>query len=619
MAFLCPSRVGRGTKEKKRKVTSSPIFGRITGSDSVDTLVRVGLEKQHGLPPNAKMVVLQDFTPQAEREMEVKRGQEVFQLYKDKDWSYVITVDGREGFIPESYCLGVSNSPSIQSKPKSKDLPWNSGEYKSFDSFDSDSFFSCTDDYVNDVTDNAQNSSALNPINVVDYQNVSVTPEVRPFRKTSHGHFIVLFDFTAQDENDVSVERAELIDVLNIEDPDWSWIRRGNGEEGFVPKSYICPVEPLKAQEKMLALQNKQKRTSTPTIRQPLLSNLSPRRYSQSSEPPALPQRNPLRTAVLRSRYNELDQESNYSDTQKEQHRSNSANKQNVDKFSVLRSPLATSSGVKRSNSPSRVSRSSETIYQGDNSTHSPPLIVYDKPFSQRVSNRAASPQSVPMYSEPANQNTRQRARSASPASSVGYENERPKSALGTNTNVNFSVNKSSVLSLSDQNLYKRNKQSDEGTNKYNSFQNLSSGTYSVAKDEHSGMDISNLQSIGITNQSNSLAHYNNINAGITNQSSSLTHYSNVDDIQTGSSLDARHTTNGNLQTFSKGGSELVMMYSYNDENRGGLNVKRGELIYANGADQQGTDWLWVFYPQTNQYGYVPRNYVKSTQLKTTL
>ncbi|XP_062603372.1 uncharacterized protein LOC134265141 [Saccostrea cucullata] len=618
MAFLCPSRVGRGTKEKKRKVASSPIFGRITGSDSVDTLVRVGLEKQHGLPPNAKMVVLQDFTPQAEREMEVKRGQEVFQLYKDKDWSYVITVDGREGFIPESYCLGVSNSPSIQSKPKSKDLPWNSGEYKSFDSFDSDSFFSCTDDYVNDIAENAQNSAALNPLNVVDYQNVTVTPEVRPFRKTSHGHFIVLFDFTALDENDVSVERAELLDVLNIEDPDWSWVRRGNGEEGFVPKSYICPVEPLKAQEKMLALQNKQKRTSTPTIRQPLLSNLSPRRYSQSSEPPALPQRNPLRTAVLRSRYNELDQESNYSDTQKEQHRSNSANKQNADKFSVLRSPLATSSGVKRSSSPSRVSRNSETIYQGDDSTHSPPLIVYDRPYSQRVTNRIPSPNSLPVYSETANQNTRQRARSASPATSVGYENERSKSAYGTSVYANSSTNitKNTLLSLSDQNLYKRNKQSEESVNKYNSYQNLSSGTYSVAKNEHPGMDISNSPNAAITNQSNSLAHINDANAGTTNQSNPLVHYSNI---QLGSSHDERNTTNGNLQSFSKSGSELVMMYNYNDENRGGLNVKRGELIYANGADQQGTDWLWVFYPQTNQYGYVPRNYVKSTQLKTTL
>jgi hypothetical protein len=36
-------------------------MGRLTGSASVDTLVRVGLEKQHGLTPESRMTVLDDF------------------------------------------------------------------------------------------------------------------------------------------------------------------------------------------------------------------------------------------------------------------------------------------------------------------------------------------------------------------------------------------------------------------------------------------------------------------------------------------------------------------------------------------------------------------------------
>lgn len=590
MAFLCPSRVGRGTKEKKRKVASSAIFGRITGSDSVDTLVRVGLEKQHGLPANAKMVVLQDFNPGAEKELEVKRGQEVFQLYKENDWCYVITVDGREGFIPESFCLGVTNSPSVKSK--SKDSPWNSGEYRSFDTFDSDSFFSCNEDYVNDVTE--KSPVPLSQLNVVDYQNIAAIPEVRPFRKTSHGHFIVLFDFTAQDENDVTVERAELLDVLNIEDPDWSWVRRGNGEEGFVPKSYICPVEPLKAQEKMLALQHKQKRSSTPTIRQPLLSNFSPRRYSQSSEPPTPPQRNPLRTSALRTRYNELDQESNYSDTQKEQHRSNSASRQNGEKYSVVRSPLVTSIGAKRSNSPCRVSQNLETIRHGDDSLNNPPLIVYDKPYSQRVASRSPSPRLPPSFSELSNQSARQRTRSASPASSrasVSYENVNIKST--SDNIVNVSNVKKTSLSLSDQNLYK--KQSDGVTNKYSSYQNLSSGNFSLVQNGSSGL-YTNMA----TNQSNASSQNDTGPEGLFVPNSRL-------------------SPNESRPDRTRQGSELIMMYDFNDENRGGLLVSRGDLVYADGMDQQGTDWLWVYYPQTSQYGYVPRNYVKSTQLKTTL
>ena len=52
-----------------------PSLGRITGSASIETLVRVGIEKENGLGPEAKMVVLHDFTPCVDDELEVKRGQ----------------------------------------------------------------------------------------------------------------------------------------------------------------------------------------------------------------------------------------------------------------------------------------------------------------------------------------------------------------------------------------------------------------------------------------------------------------------------------------------------------------------------------------------------------------
>lgn len=52
----------------------APGLGRITGSASIETLVRVGLEKEAGLSPDSKMVVLHDFTPCVDDELEVKRG-----------------------------------------------------------------------------------------------------------------------------------------------------------------------------------------------------------------------------------------------------------------------------------------------------------------------------------------------------------------------------------------------------------------------------------------------------------------------------------------------------------------------------------------------------------------
>ena len=57
------------------------------------------------------MIVLHDFTPCVDDELEVKRGQIINVLYQENDWVYVIATDQRdqngqptEGFIPASYC-----------------------------------------------------------------------------------------------------------------------------------------------------------------------------------------------------------------------------------------------------------------------------------------------------------------------------------------------------------------------------------------------------------------------------------------------------------------------------------------------------------------------------------
>ena len=52
-----------------------PAMGRITGSASIETLVRVGIEKENGFRPDSKMVVIHDFKPCVDDELEVKRGQ----------------------------------------------------------------------------------------------------------------------------------------------------------------------------------------------------------------------------------------------------------------------------------------------------------------------------------------------------------------------------------------------------------------------------------------------------------------------------------------------------------------------------------------------------------------
>jgi hypothetical protein len=63
------------------------------------------------------------------------------------------------------------------------------------------------------------------------------------FQDPSLGRFIVLYTFTARDENDIDVHRGEFITVLNKDDPDWFWIIRDcDGQEGFVPSAFIYPL-----------------------------------------------------------------------------------------------------------------------------------------------------------------------------------------------------------------------------------------------------------------------------------------------------------------------------------------------------------------------------------------
>lgn len=200
-------------------------MGRITGSASIETLVRVGIEKEHGLSLDSKMVVLHDFTPCVDDELEVKRGQIVNILYRENDWVYVIGQDTRqEGFIPHSYC--VPYNTQLADLAIKKKLP-RGGEHllmgqqhvpplggpalvpvSTVDLIDRQPIDvqlemlneSCSDDLAT-MQPSLKNSQA----------SLSSEPDFLPFSKDPSGRYIVLYTFIARDENDVSVERGEFV------------------------------------------------------------------------------------------------------------------------------------------------------------------------------------------------------------------------------------------------------------------------------------------------------------------------------------------------------------------------------------------------------------------------
>nr|CAG4636269.1 EOG090X083C [Eubosmina coregoni] len=258
-------------------------MGRITGSASIETLVRVGIEKENGLSPDSKMIVLHDFTPCVDDELEVKRGNVVNVLYQENDWVYVIAEDQREGFIPHSYCapytphLGEMTLTVKKKLPRDLGIPSESGGSGGINGVGGGGVADTT---MHNTTLNSSSNELINTCDGSDNESYGTKPganspqsmmhqqqqqsgrhvqssstqslnsqlshpDIHPFFKDPSGRYIVLYTFIARDENDVSVERGEFVTVLNREDPDWYWVVRSDGQEGFVPSAFVYPAEAI--------------------------------------------------------------------------------------------------------------------------------------------------------------------------------------------------------------------------------------------------------------------------------------------------------------------------------------------------------------------------------------
>ena len=211
---LSISLTGYRDEEQKDTTRNGNTKGRITGSNSVDSLVEVGKEEDDveiEFEPR-KMVVLHDFIPCVEDEVAVKRGQHVKALYQETDWIYVIANDGKEGFVPFTYC--VPEEEYEKRKEKQKGLQRN----------------------------NFRNASFLDSLQL--QVQTDPTPAFN-FRKNDFGDYVVRFEFTACDENDINAQKGDIVRVLNKDDQDWYWVANMKGAEGFIPKDFLVPYDKL--------------------------------------------------------------------------------------------------------------------------------------------------------------------------------------------------------------------------------------------------------------------------------------------------------------------------------------------------------------------------------------
>ncbi|GAB1605400.1 SH3 domain-containing protein Dlish-like [Argonauta hians] len=209
MAFLCPAKLKKS--KKKKELDQYPLRRNLTGSASLDTLTQVGLAKKDGLDPEARLIVIQDFVACVDDEVSVKKGDIVYGLYRDNDWLYILCEDGKEGFIPISY-----TTQAIRKQQRILDENLN--------------------DKQNTLEDKDSSPLTNSEETNISYQETSI------FHKRDCGKFLVVYDFTAVNDNDITVSSGDIITVLNVDDPNWFWIIKNCKQEGFIPASYLVPI-----------------------------------------------------------------------------------------------------------------------------------------------------------------------------------------------------------------------------------------------------------------------------------------------------------------------------------------------------------------------------------------
>ena len=56
------------------------------------------------------------------------------------------------------------------------------------------------------------------------------------------GNYNAMYDYVAQNEEEIDLKEGDKLELLTNDDPDWWLIRTAKGAFGFVPSSYIEPV-----------------------------------------------------------------------------------------------------------------------------------------------------------------------------------------------------------------------------------------------------------------------------------------------------------------------------------------------------------------------------------------
>lgn len=178
-------------------------------------------------PANIRVKVSHDFKSEDKEELTVRKGQYVSILYQKHDWVYVKDSSSLEGFIPYVYCSTVNVSTDSKSS--------TSGYEESFEE---------SDDVEHVGVDRNINKrgkkSGKHQHHKSRTSGCRSTSRATYFPKRPYGpQMTVLYDYKARYENDLRVLRGENVMLLNDQDPEWLWVATEDGEEGFIPRTFV--------------------------------------------------------------------------------------------------------------------------------------------------------------------------------------------------------------------------------------------------------------------------------------------------------------------------------------------------------------------------------------------
>ncbi|XP_031548905.1 uncharacterized protein LOC116286511 isoform X2 [Actinia tenebrosa] len=243
-------------------------------------------------PVHLKAKVLWDFEPRLQNtELQVSKGEIVHLLYRDSDKVLAMNSLGKRGFIPFNFCSLPHKKIDANLSRESVCMPSNPARKQRKQSCENASFKEFLDDmdllnkksftrkhalsskshndfkrlqtksFSEEGIFGTQSSSSDSEDESFYRRKTSGIPDhqhmifwnrkalerfrqqkkmnVSHFRKCNDMYMLVLYNFFAQDENDINVYKGDIVRVLNRDDRDWWWVATRSGCEGFVPSSYL--------------------------------------------------------------------------------------------------------------------------------------------------------------------------------------------------------------------------------------------------------------------------------------------------------------------------------------------------------------------------------------------